>query len=91
MKPVRTLIVDDEELCRKGIRLLLEGDADFEITGECVNGEEAVHLLTQMSSGAFSFEVEVPDVTPNVRRPTQHILLDAVRRADEAGRAKDGR
>ena len=42
MKPIRTLIVDDEALARRRIRELLQSRSDSEIVGECANGEEAV-------------------------------------------------
>ncbi len=41
----RTLIVDDEELARERIRMLLEGDPEIEVVGECADGVEAVQAI----------------------------------------------
>ena len=38
---IRTVIVDDEPLARRNLRLLLEKDPQIEIVEECGNGREA--------------------------------------------------
>src|SRR5436309_3233620 len=45
MKPVRTLIVDDEPLCRQRLRTLLEADPEVAVVGECADGSEAAAEL----------------------------------------------
>jgi len=42
LRPIRTLIVDDEPAARRGVRLLLEQDAGIEIIGEAADGLQAV-------------------------------------------------
>ena len=43
---LRTIIVDDEELARRGLRALLEQVEDVQIaTFECVNGREAIEAI----------------------------------------------
>lgn len=39
--PIRTLIVDDEPLARRGLALRLARHHDIEIVGEASNGREA--------------------------------------------------
>ena len=43
-KPIDAIIIDDEELARKRIRLLLSDHSDFRIVGEASTGEEALKL-----------------------------------------------
>ncbi len=43
MAAIRTLIVDDEPLARRGLELRLRRYADVEIVGEAGNGREAFH------------------------------------------------
>ena len=63
MKPIRTLIVDDEELCRKGIRLLLAEDDDFEIAGECADGEEAIREIAEKNPDVVFLDILMPEVS----------------------------
>ena len=39
---IRTLIVDDEPLARRNLAVLLRGDPEIVIIGECASGAEAV-------------------------------------------------
>ena len=41
-KPIKLLVVDDQNIVRKGIRALLEQVDDIDVIGEASNGEEAV-------------------------------------------------
>ncbi|MGB9586132.1 MAG: response regulator, partial [Anaerolineales bacterium] len=52
-KPIRVLIVDDHPIVRKGLRTLLDHEADFQCVGEASNGEEAIELAMRLQ----------PDVT----------------------------
>ena len=42
---IRAIIVDDEELARRGIRALLKRAGDVEIVSECGSGEEAIRAI----------------------------------------------
>jgi two-component system nitrate/nitrite response regulator NarL len=47
MKPIRILIVDDHNLFRSGIKLLLERQAGFQVVGEASEGLEGVKRAKQ--------------------------------------------
>jgi NarL family two-component system response regulator LiaR len=53
MKKIRILLVDDHPLVRKGMVAALLTEPDFEVVGECSNGEEALR----------NFEALDPDIT----------------------------
>lgn len=57
---IKVLIVDDEPLARRGIRLLLESETDFEIVGECKNGREAVSALETYASDLIFLDIQMP-------------------------------
>lgn len=38
---LKVLIVDDDALIRDGLKILIELEADFEVTGTAANGQEA--------------------------------------------------
>lgn len=60
--PLRTVIVDDEPLARRGLRLRLAGESDIEIVAECGNGEEAIRTLTAQKPDLVFLDVQMPGV-----------------------------
>ena len=57
---IRTLIVDDEPLEREKIRTLLLTERDFEVIGECGDGEEAVSRIREESPDAVFLDIRMP-------------------------------
>jgi len=62
MKPLRTVIVDDEALARRRIRDLLAPQADVEVVGECAFGEDAVAVLQRDHPDLVFLDVRLPDL-----------------------------
>jgi two-component system LytT family response regulator len=60
MERWRVLIVDDEPLARDGVRIHLSDEQDFEIAGECQNGEEAVAAIREMRPDVVFLDVQMP-------------------------------
>jgi two-component system LytT family response regulator len=58
--PIRTLIVDDEPLARKGLRSLLAPHGDFEIAGESSDGPEAVTHIRSLRPDLVFLDVQMP-------------------------------
>ncbi|MFT4245380.1 MAG: response regulator transcription factor [Micrococcaceae bacterium] len=60
MEPIKVLIVDDQDLIRKGNKLVLESEAAIKVVGEASNGLQAISQC----------ELELPDVVlMDVRMP----------------------
>lgn len=59
---IRTLIVDDEPLARRNLRLLLEQDPQIEIVGECRNGREAVAALKSQAPELLFLDIQMPEM-----------------------------
>ena len=57
---IKTLIVDDEPLARRGIRQLLESEIDFEIVGEAGNGREAISAVEKHSPDLVFLDIQMP-------------------------------
>lgn len=56
----RTVIVDDEPVARRGIRLLLERDDTVEIVGEAAGGAEAAELIKRAKPDLVFLDVQMP-------------------------------
>lgn len=57
--PIRALIADDEPIARRGVRLLLERDSDFEIVGEAGGGVEAADLIRRLRPDLVFLDVQM--------------------------------
>jgi DNA-binding NarL/FixJ family response regulator len=62
MSPIRVILVDDHPIVRSGIRGLLEGAVDIEVVGEASNGEDAIHMVEEMSPDVLMLDMELPDI-----------------------------
>ena len=56
----RAVIVDDEPAARRGVRLMLERDAEIEIVGEAATGGEATELITRSRPDVAFLDVQMP-------------------------------
>ncbi|MFW9097620.1 response regulator [Corynebacterium striatum] len=57
---ISAVLVDDEELLRRGIRLILEGAGDIEVVGEASNGRDGVQLITQQPPDIVLMDIRMP-------------------------------
>jgi two-component system, LytTR family, response regulator len=57
---IRTLIVDDQLLCRERLRGLLAEDAEVEVVGECDDGCKAVAAIEGLNPDLVFLDVEMP-------------------------------
>ncbi len=57
---MKVLIVDDHDLIRKGIRLLLEGFSDVEVVGEASNGCDAITLALKHHPDVILLDLSMP-------------------------------
>lgn len=60
---IRTMIVDDEPLARKTIRILLREETDIEIVGEAADGNSARAAIRQLNPDLLFLDIKMPDCT----------------------------
>jgi two-component system LytT family response regulator len=61
-KRIRTVIVDDEPLARRNIRVLLKDEPDIEVSGEAANGREALALIRKHSPDLVFLDIQMPEM-----------------------------
>jgi two-component system, LytTR family, response regulator len=59
---IKTLIVDDEPLARRNLRVLLEKDSQIEIVDECRNGQEAVQAINTHAPDLIFLDIQMPEM-----------------------------
>jgi DNA-binding NarL/FixJ family response regulator len=57
---IRLVIADDQELVRMGLRLVLQVHDDIDVVGEAVDGEEAVHRVSQLRPDVVLMDIRMP-------------------------------
>jgi two-component system LytT family response regulator len=60
---MRVVIVDDEELARRGITTRLQRSRDIDIVAECRNGREAIETIRRTSPDLVLLDVQMPGKT----------------------------
>ena len=59
---LKALIVDDEELARRGLKIRLKKYDDVEICGECGNGREAIESVRATSPDIVFLDIQMPGI-----------------------------
>lgn len=60
VKTVQVLLVDDHEMIRQGLRMVLESYNDVTIVGEAVNGEEALAAVEKLRPDVVIMDINMP-------------------------------
>jgi two-component system response regulator NreC len=61
--PVRLLLVDDHEVVRSGLRMLLDSEQDVQIVGEAGTAEEALQAVQQLQPDVVLMDIGLPDLS----------------------------
>jgi DNA-binding NarL/FixJ family response regulator len=60
VKPIRILLADDHTVVRKGLRLLLESQPEFQVIADAANGREAVAMAEEHRPDVVVMDVAMP-------------------------------
>lgn len=63
MPDINLLLVDDHQVVRTGLRMLLEGQPDMKIVGEADCGLQAVEKAKQLSPHVVVMDITLPDIS----------------------------
>jgi two-component system response regulator LytT len=80
MAPIRTLLVDDEQLARDRLAGFLAGLVDVEVVGQAGDGVQALEMIEQERPDLVFLDVQMPgmdgfQVLKALRAPTPHVVL----------------
>jgi len=59
---IRVILADDHSVMRRGLRLILEQQADFEVLGEARDGREAVNLAAALHPDVAVLDITMPNM-----------------------------
>ncbi|GGD36561.1 DNA-binding response regulator [Microbacterium faecale] len=57
---IRVLLVDDQELVRYGMRLVLEAESDLAVVGDASDGAEALRAVARLAPDVVLMDVRMP-------------------------------
>ena len=60
--PIRIVLVDDQELVRTGLAMILDADPDLEVVGEAADGAAAVEIVGRERPDVVLMDVRMPGV-----------------------------
>ena len=63
MNPIRILLADDHRLVRRGVRMILDQEPDFEVVAEASDGAEAVTLAASEQVDLAILDIAMPRLT----------------------------
>jgi DNA-binding NarL/FixJ family response regulator len=59
----RILIVDDHEVVRQGVRMILSARPQWEVVGEAVNGKEALEQAKKLDADVIIMDITMPEMS----------------------------
>ena len=62
MAKLKTIIVDDEDLARRGLRIRLQHHDNLDIVAECKNGREALNAVTDLNPDLVFLDIQMPGI-----------------------------
>ena len=90
MSKIKLLMVDDHEIVRAGLRMLLQAQPDIQIVGEADNGRDAVAKARELQPDIVLMDISLPDIdgfeaTRQIKRalPNVAILALTMHESDE--------
>ena len=90
MPKITLLMVDDHEIFRAGLRMLLQAQPDIQIVGEAENGRAAIAKAKELAPDIVLMDISLPDIdgfeaTRQIKRalPNTAILALTMHESDE--------
>jgi DNA-binding NarL/FixJ family response regulator len=79
--PIRVLLVDDQDLFRAGVAVIVDADEGMEVVGSAGDGVEAVRLVDELAPDVVLMDIRMPEMD-GVEATRQIFSPDRVRRRE---------
>ena len=60
MKPINVMIVDDEEIVRSGLEMMIQAEPDMVVLDTAVNGSSALDKLAARKPDVLLIDIQMP-------------------------------
>lgn len=61
-EPIRVLLVDDQELFREGVRVIVDAQEGMTVVGTAADGVEAVRLVDELAPDVVLMDIRMPEM-----------------------------
>ena len=62
MEPILILLVEDHQIVRQGLKLLIDAQPDMKVIGEASNGKDAIIAILESSPHVVVFDISMPEM-----------------------------
>ncbi|WP_363319690.1 response regulator transcription factor [Nocardioides sp.] len=83
--PIRVMLVDDQDLFREGVRVIVDAQEGMEVVGTAGDGLEAVRQVDELSPDVVLMDIRMPEMD-GVEATRQICAPDRVSRRRDQGR-----
>ena len=59
---VRLLLVDDDDLVRTALKMIVDSDTDLDIVGEASNGAQALAMVDRLNPDVILMDIQMPEM-----------------------------
>jgi DNA-binding NarL/FixJ family response regulator len=59
---IRLVLVDDDDLVRTGLKMIIESDREFDVVGEAANGAQGIALAERLNPDVILMDIQMPEM-----------------------------